>query len=519
MTSSREFGRLRSFLWPIHRHELAKFIPMLLIFFLICFNYNILRATKDALIVTAPSSGAEAIPFIKVWAILPSALLMTLLFTRLSNSLKRESIFYVLMSLFLGFFLLFALVLYPYRDLLHPHALADHLEQSWPLGCRGLIALIRNWTFTLYYIMSEMWSTIIMTVLFWGFANDVTSVKDAKRFYAILGIGANVAGMLSGWAATSLSRHEFNSHLPFGIDAWGQSVDLMCGLVILNCVLCIAIFRYLHVKGYGYRQCVLEETQHAQKPFRMSLRKSFSYLARSKYLICIAIIVIMYNLAINLVEVVWKDQIKQLYPNPADFNAYMGEVLTAIGFVATMIAIFVSGNVLRKFSWTFGALITPIIVAVSSLFFFAFTLFKDSGMGLVAGFLGATPLLVSAFFGSLQNCLARASKYTLFDATKEMTFIPLSRESKLKGKAAIDGVGSRFGKSGGSLVHQSLLLIFGTVSLSTPYIAIIFLGVIGAWIAAVRTLGREFQTITAGPTGPEPLQGASKKPPTEVLTS
>jgi AAA family ATP:ADP antiporter len=77
-----------------------------------------------------------------------------------------------------------------------------------------------------------------------------------------------------------------------------------------------------------------------------------------------------------------------------------------------------------------------------------------------------------------------------------MSFIPLSKESKLKGKAAIDGVGSRLGKSGGSLVHQFLLLCFGTVSLSTPIVAIILFAVVIVWILAVKALGVQFDALT-----------------------
>src|SRR5579863_303639 len=76
-SDTAKFGKWRSFFWPIHRWELKKFLPMLCMFFLIAFNYSALRACKDSLVVTAPQSGAEAIPFIKVWAILPGALLFT----------------------------------------------------------------------------------------------------------------------------------------------------------------------------------------------------------------------------------------------------------------------------------------------------------------------------------------------------------------------------------------------------------------------------------------------------------
>lgn len=495
--SSEGFGRLRAYLWPVHRHELKKFLPMILIAFLVGFNYNVLRATKDALVVTAPSSGAEALPFLKVWVIIPCAFLITFLFTRLSNRLSREKVFYVMMSTFLGFFFLFTFVLYPFRDFLHPNILADQFQEALPVGYHGLIAIFRNWTYTLFYVMSEMWSTMILSVLFWGFANEVTSVKDATRFYALFSIGANCSGILAGQVATYLSRQTYNPHLPFGADAWGQSLIMLNSIIIFAGFLCMALFRLLHRWGLGYGSTSHREEKSQEPKIKMGMRKNFRYLAKSKYLICIAIVVLTYNISINLVEVVWKDQVKQLYPDPQQFNACMGQVLTYIGIISTLTAIFVSGNVIRRLSWKGSAMIPPYIILFTSIGFFSFLFFKNSALGDIAALFGITPLVVIVFFGCLQNCLARASKYTFFDATKELAFIPLSPESRLKGKAAIDGVGSRLGKSGGSVIHQILLIIFGTISASTPYVAVILFTVVASWIFAVRSLGRQFNHLVS----------------------
>ncbi len=492
---SGEFGKLRSYLWPIHRKETRMFLPLLFIFFLVGFNYSILRATKDALVVTARASGAEALPFLKVWAILPMAFLFTYIFTRVSNRLSRERIFYAMMSIFIVFFLIFTFLLYPFRESLHPHELADRLQSHLPIGFKGLIAVFRNWTFTAFYVMSEMWSTIIMSVLCWGFVNDTTTVKNAKRYYGLLGIGINFSGIAAGQVAMFFSKHVYDPRLPFGSDAWGQSIFLLNFVVVAAGLLCMYLFRKLHKNGYGYSSASWAEQQLEQEPIKMGLRKNFAYLAKSKYLICIAIIVVTYNIAINLTEVIWKDQVKQLYPNPSDFNGYMGQVLTGIGIIATITSVFISGNVIRKLSWTSSAMISPLILLVTGVGFFSFLLFKDFGLGAIAALLGSTPLAISVFFGSLQNCLSRASKYTLFDSTKELAFIPLSQESKLKGKAAIDGVGSRLGKSGGSIIHQGLLVFFGSISLSTPYVGLILLFSIVAWMYAVRSLGKKFNQL------------------------
>jgi AAA family ATP:ADP antiporter len=92
-TTVPEFGKIRSFLWPIHNFELKKLLPMLFLFFCIAFNYTILRDTKDTLIMTAPKSGAEAIPFLKVYGVLPIALVFMLIYTKLSNVLSKKHLF------------------------------------------------------------------------------------------------------------------------------------------------------------------------------------------------------------------------------------------------------------------------------------------------------------------------------------------------------------------------------------------------------------------------------------------
>lgn len=83
-TQAVDFGKWRSLFWPIHRFEVKKFLPMLLMYALIVFNYSMLKPAKDALVITAQNSGAEVVPFIKLWAILPMAVVFTFLLDRKS---------------------------------------------------------------------------------------------------------------------------------------------------------------------------------------------------------------------------------------------------------------------------------------------------------------------------------------------------------------------------------------------------------------------------------------------------
>src|SRR5262245_60405713 len=127
-----QFGTLRSLLWPVYPSEVRKLIPMIIMLFLICFNYSALRNMKDSIVITA--SGAEVIPFIKVWAILPASILVTLIFTKLSNIFSQERVFYIMTTAFITLYGLFGFVIYPNRDLLHPIESANYLQTILPAG-------------------------------------------------------------------------------------------------------------------------------------------------------------------------------------------------------------------------------------------------------------------------------------------------------------------------------------------------------------------------------------------------
>lgn len=514
-----DFGPIRSIIWPIYRHELKKLLPMLFMLFLICFNYTVLRNMKDAVIITA--AGAEIIPFIKVWALLPMAVVVTLIFTKLSNVFSQEKVFYIMISVFLAFYALFAFFLYPLREVFEPQTSANYLDNILPAGFKGMINMYRHWLLTAFYVVSELWSTAIMSVLFWGFANEVTRISEARRFYGTFGIASNFAAIAAGQSGIYFSQQiEFNSDFGLGTNAWEQSVMMLTGVVIISGLITMGLFRWINrnvLTDPSFDDFHTSKREIKSKG-RLSLRESFSYLSNSKYLICIAIIVVAYNLVINLVEIVWKDQLRHLYPSPGDYNTYINNLTSIQGIVSTLSALFMA-RFIGRFGWTWTALITPLTVLVTSAGFFFCLFFKDHLADTLLILTGTTPLTVAVFFGSAQNCLSKAAKYSFFDTTKEMSFIPLGHECKLKGKAAIDGVGSRFGKSGGSLIHQGLLMFLGSLAVSAPYVAAILFVVIVFWFAACRSLGQQFNELIESKRDqkvPGPLE-SSKQP--SVATS
>jgi AAA family ATP:ADP antiporter len=462
-------------------------------FFCILFNYTILRDTKDVLVVTAPGSGAEVIPFLKTWVNLPMAIGFTVLYAKLANALSPEALFYACLFPFIAFFGAFAFVLYPARDALHPVAWCERAAAALP-RLAAPIAIIRNWTYCLFYVMAELWGSVVVSLLFWGFANQITTVDEAKTFYPLFGLGANVALIFSGRAVKYFSQ--VRASLPPGVDGWGVSLRGMMTMVVIG-GLCVAGTYAFLCKQQAKAAAAGLAAGGAPKKKRakpsMGVGESFTFLAKSPYIRDLATLVVAYGISINLVEVTWKSKIKMQFPNPNEYSAFMGDFSTATG-AATFLMMIASRFIFRRFGWGGAAIITPTVLLVTGVAFFALVL---SGNTFAPGLakMGLTPLMAAVLVGAAQNVFSKSAKYSLFDPCKEMAYIPLDPEVQIKGKAAIDVVCNPLGKSGGSAVQQVLILAFGSLAASTPYLGVVLLLCVLMWLKAAKSLDGQFSAL------------------------
>ena len=99
--------------------------------------------------------------------------------------------------------------------------------------------------------------------------------------------------------------------------------------------------------------------------------------------------------------------------------------------------------------------------------------------------------------GAIQNILSKSTKYSLFDSTKEMTYIPLSLELRTKGKAAVEVVGLKFGKSLGAFAQSFIFILVPNASFDsvTTYLMTIFILIIILWIWNIKKLNEEYSKI------------------------
>ena len=149
--------------FPISRAELPHFASMSVMMFLFIYIFTTVRDTKDTLVVS--HCGAEAIPFLKLYAVMPCAAAFIVGYGRLSNALGKRALFHATLLPFVAFYLAFAFVLFPHRGRLHFPAATGAAVVAGPRG--AAMSLLRYWSFSLFFVVSELWASAGVPLLFW----------------------------------------------------------------------------------------------------------------------------------------------------------------------------------------------------------------------------------------------------------------------------------------------------------------------------------------------------------------
>lgn len=492
--SKSRFRKLLDYLWPIYRHELPKFLYVTLLMFCILGIQNLIRATKDSLVNTLV--GTETISFLKVWGVMPAAFLVTVIYVKMVGRMKPENIFYVIMSFFLIFFGLFAFYFFPNYEFFHMNPEKTKIAIGLYPNLKWFILLFANWSISLFYVIAELWPNAIFALLFWQFVNNITDVEQSKRFYPLFGLLGQTGLILSGQYLIHLKDLREYCLDKFGIDAPESifSIQAVIGVVLVLGIIALCSF-------WKINNSVLPEDQRRALKFQIKKQKagliqSFKMVVTSRYILLISLLLICYGISINLVEGPWKKLASDLYKTPTEYNAFVGGYLYYTGYLVLAFTI-IGSNIVRKIGWLAAALATPVILFSTGLLFFGVNNFPWMGSAIVLHLVLTDPTLFAVNIGAIQNILSKSTKYTLFDSTKEMSYVPLDDELKTKGKAAADVIGTKLGKSLSSLLQALIFIVFPTATYQSIsiYLMIVFSLICVVWIFSVINLNKEYTKL------------------------
>lgn len=490
--SSKGQNDENSSFFPIKMSELPQFISMSTMMFLFIYVFTTVRDTKDTLVVS--NCGAEAIPFLKLYGVMPTALLFIMGYSKLSQVLDKQMLFYVTLVPFFIFYGLFAFVLFPNRDVLHFNVVDE--TSAAGIG-NAAVNLMRYWSYSLYFIVSEIWASASIPLLFWQCANDVTSMSQAKRFYSLFAVVGNLAPIVSGKVMSYIVSIQKTS------DDFGFESTLKY-LAAIKIAICAGIM-YLYNAVYKMANATAIEEQTASrkgkkvprsngkgtiKPAKknISLHESMLELTKSSELRAMATMVICYNICVELTEVLWKGILRKQYPGKAEYMSFMAKFSENVGKVALILQLMAS-SIITALGWKWSALVTPLTMAILAVpFYVAVALSQNAKM---EGTSTLVTLAGALTVGTWQIISSKVTKYSLFDPCKEMAYIPMGPEAKVKGKAAVDVLGARLGRGIGSASQQALVMLVGNGSIinCAPSLGVAYAITIGFWVRAVSILG------------------------------
>ena len=476
---------------------------MALMMLFILFNYTTLRNVKDSLVINAQGSDAEIVSFLKLWGTMPAAIIFMVFYAKITEFLSKENIFYLCITSFVTFFGAFALIIYPNVELIHPSPeLVHSLKQQYP-NIKWFIVMWGNWSFALFYILAELWGSVMLSLLFWQHANETIQPHQTRRFYPLFGLVGNIGLVFSGSVVEYFSN--LGASLETGQDPWQVTLNYLMSAIVISGISIMSLYYITN------RNTDLPAVAKAKKKKeKLSIKESFAVLFSSKHLFYLSFVVFAYGITINYMDVLWKGQVKSHFAGDHNlFAAYMGQFSRTTGLIAIPIML-IGGNILRRLTWFKAAAVTPTILFLTAVPFFS-VIILGSYWG--NGPESVTFLALAVQFGFWQNSLTKATKYSLFDPTKEMSYMPLSDTLRTKGKAAVDVAGSRLGKSGGAFtffILQTILPSFTLVQFA-PLLAVITLAILAYWFRSLSGLNKSMHELQEQKAIAQEKQAATEK--------
>merc|ERR1711862_897162 len=88
------------------------------------------------------------------------------------------------------------------------------------------------------------WGTIVLFLLFWRFANEITTIQEAKRFYPMFVFIAHFALIAAGGIAKYYCNMQKN--LPPDIDSCGEFLNLINWTFTISCLIIISICYWIN---------------------------------------------------------------------------------------------------------------------------------------------------------------------------------------------------------------------------------------------------------------------------------
>jgi ATP/ADP translocase len=420
-------NRILSSFFDIRKGEYLLSFLMVLYYYLILVTYYFLKPARDSLFLV--KLGADQLPIVFIliaFVVVP----VTTLYAKASRSLVLNRLiawttFIVIANLLILRWLLYA-------------------EQSW--------------IFYLFYIWVSIYG-ILMTSQFWLFANFIFDAAQAKRIFALIGLGG-ILGATTGGEVTSLVIN----HL--GVRT--ENLLFFCiGLLAISLGIANIIWIVKRREGEGRVSSIRTDRRQIDKK-KENIADMFRMIGRSRHLVFIVGIIAMTMMTASFVDFQFKSVSVAAFPAKEDLTSFLGKFYGRLSIASLLLQFLFTNRFVRLLGVGGAILFLPAGLLLGSLAMFIYP-------GLIAG------VLLRGTDGSL--------KYSIDKTSRELLFLPVPLEVKKRTKLLIDMFVDRWfrGFAGALLLLFTLVLNFSVRQLS-----IVVLVIIAVWMVLALLVRKEY---------------------------
>jgi AAA family ATP:ADP antiporter len=441
--------RLLGVFTEVHGGEGLTALLLMLNIFLLLAAYSMLKTIREPLVLTVPG-GAEVKSYAAA-AIAGLFVILVPLYSALASRVSRVKLINYVTLFFAACLIAF---------------FALHLS-GVPIGVA-------------FFIWVGVFNMMIVAQL-WAFANDVYTVEQGKRLFAIVGFGASLGAIAGSFSTGQLVK--LYGPYPF-----------MLGACALLC-LCMVLTNLVSVREQRARAALppapterAPEVAPAAPPAppaedRVRGRSGFSLVFHDRYLLLIGLLMLTYNFVNTNGEYILGKMVLGAYITAhgaaavAGMDAkkvigeFYGNYQTMVNVISAVLQAFVVSRVLKYFGVRIALLILPVVALIG---------YTSMAFIPLLSFIRGTKLAENSLDYSLQN------------TTRNALYLPTSREAKYKAKQANDTFFVRFGD-----VLSAGLVFAGTTWLgfAPREFALANVVLLGVWLVLAVAIGRSFKRL------------------------
>jgi len=422
-----------------------KYVVLLFVcFFLIACPHTIVKALRYADLLWRIGTGGLPIAYL-------SAAVASGLFVLLHSRLHHRVSTQLMITASLIFFIITGI-------LLHFLLLTDYGRDS------------RNLSYFFWVWASVL--TIVLITQFWSIINETFNLREAKRLIGFCGSGGILGGIAGGLIAKFLTNANL-AHL---------LLPLACAM-LFSCIFVIRAIFVIHQKKLPSAKPPPPRKEQPDSS-KTGFLDTFHAVRKEKYLVLISGLVIMTVIVSTLVDFQFSSVVHDIYYTKEAKQAFFGLFYAGMLTVSFFFSLFLTGKILENSRRWIPLLLTPVTLLLCSL-------------GIL--FLPLT-LLPAVFIKGSDEGLG----FSLHQPVKEILYVPLASNLKVKVKPFIDMFISRFAK----VLAAILLLIFAItlnkeIEFLTPILDIDFskdlvyvvMAFLILWVIISLEVGKEYSRI------------------------